>query len=123
MSTPTVVIYGATSYTATVHLIPYLAAHPDLKSGQFKLVLAGRNKGKIDAVAKAVQLPDGTHPETVALSLDDRPAVDALVQRASVIINLAGALGCGRMGKRLGYGWRAGHCSHSAAPHRYLVLI
>jgi short subunit dehydrogenase-like uncharacterized protein len=84
---PTLVVYGATSYTATRHLLPYLANHED--ASKFELVLAGRNAGRLEA-ANAL-LPSSSR-KIVALSLDDSAAVDALVTRADAVINLAGQL-------------------------------
>jgi len=82
---PTLVVYGATSYTATQHLLPYLASHPD--ADKFELVLAGRNAGRLEA---ANALLPGSTRRIVALSLDDKAAVEGLVAKADGVVNLAG---------------------------------
>lgn len=82
---PTLVVYGATSYTATQHLLPYLATHPE--ADKFDLVLAGQNTSRLDA---ANALLPGSTRKIVTLTLDDTPAVEALVKRADAVINLAG---------------------------------
>lgn len=82
---PTLVVYGATSYTATQHLLPYLATHPE--ADKFELVLAGRNAGRLEA---ANALLPGSTRKIVALTLEDTAAVEGLVGRADGVINLAG---------------------------------
>lgn len=83
--TPTLVVYGATSYTAQHHLLPYLAAHPDADS--FHLILAGRNADKLAAVDAF--LPKRER-EILPLHLNDQGGVEALCKRADVVLNLAG---------------------------------
>lgn len=84
---PTVVVYGATSYTASKHLLPYLATHHDVD--KFHLVLAGRNPDKLAALDAS--LPSaGPRREVVTVRLDNPAGVEALVRQADVIINFAG---------------------------------
>ncbi|KLT44441.1 hypothetical protein CC85DRAFT_271240 [Cutaneotrichosporon oleaginosum] len=84
--TPTLVVYGATSYTAKHHLLPYLASHPDADS--FRLVLSGRNIDKLTAVNDL--LPPNAEREIFPLKLNDQGGVEALCKRADVVLNLAG---------------------------------
>ncbi|CAK9780092.1 unnamed protein product [Cutaneotrichosporon oleaginosum] len=86
--TPTLVVYGATSYTAKHHLLPYLASHPDADS--FRLVLSGRNIDKLTAVNDL--LPPNAEREIFPLKLNDQGGVEALCKRADVVLNLAGTL-------------------------------
>ncbi|GMK57037.1 hypothetical protein CspeluHIS016_0308770 [Cutaneotrichosporon spelunceum] len=83
--TPTLVVYGATSYTAQHHLLPYLASHPD--APKFHLILAGRNPDKLVAVDDL--LPKGER-EIIAVKLSDEGGVASLCKRADVVLNLAG---------------------------------
>jgi short subunit dehydrogenase-like uncharacterized protein len=84
--TPILVVYGATSYTAQQHLLPYLASHPD--AGAFHLIISGRNVDKLTAVNDL--LPPSADREILPLKLDDQGGVDALCKRADVVLNLAG---------------------------------
>lgn len=90
--TPVMVVYGATSYTATTHMLPYLVSHADANA--FHLILAGRNAEKLASLDNL--LGPGTKREVVVLQLADEGGVNSLVKRADVVINLAGALRCWR---------------------------
>ena len=81
----TLAIYGATAFTAGP-VIEYLDNHPD--SGQFKLILSGRNLEKLDKI----QAKLSKKVEIVGLELSDEPGVKSLVDRSDVIINVAGTL-------------------------------
>ena len=81
----TVAIYGATAFTAGP-VIEYLDNHPD--SGQFKLILSGRNLEKLDKI----QAKLSKKVEIVGLELSDEAGVKSLVNRSDVIINVAGKL-------------------------------
>ncbi|BEI81184.1 hypothetical protein CcaverHIS002_0203440 [Cutaneotrichosporon cavernicola] len=83
--TPTLVVYGSTSYTAQQHLLPYLASHPDADA--FHLILAGRSAEKLAAVDAL--LPKRER-EIVAVKLNDQGGVESLCKRADVVLNLAG---------------------------------
>lgn len=83
--TPVLVVYGATSYTASSHMLPYLVSHPDADS--FHLILAGRNADKL---ASLDSLLGPGKREVVAVKLDDEGGVSSLVERADVVINFAG---------------------------------
>lgn len=84
---PVLAVYGATSYTASQHLLPYLATHPD--ADKFHLIIAGRNADKLAALDAS--LPSGgPRREVVVLRLEDQGGVGALVERADVVINFAG---------------------------------
>lgn len=83
----TVTVYGATSYTGSTHLLPYLDTN---YAGQVHLVIAGRNRAKLDALNATLSGSNEKHRSVAALTLDDPEAVKALVDRSDVIINLAG---------------------------------
>jgi short subunit dehydrogenase-like uncharacterized protein len=80
---PTVVIYGATSFTAR-HLLSYLDTHPEEEG--FEFILAGRNREKLDAANGRL----GRRREVMVIDLSVEEGVRRMVQKASVIINLAG---------------------------------
>ncbi|ORX39430.1 hypothetical protein BD324DRAFT_619686 [Kockovaella imperatae] len=82
-STPTLTVYGATSFTAR-ELLRYLDHHPDGES--FNLILSGRNEEKLKAATKDMK----RDKELVACELTDEESVRDLVDRSTVIINLAG---------------------------------
>ena len=84
----TVTVYGATAFTAGP-VIEYLVNHPD--SGQFKLILSGRNLEKLDRI----QAKLSKKVEIVALELSDEKGLRALVDKSDVIINVAGKLSQG----------------------------
>lgn len=79
----TVAIYGATAFSAGP-TIEYLLNHPD--SADFKLVLAGRNRQKLDKLKTSLS----QDVDVAVLGLDDQEAVKGFVQTADVIINFAG---------------------------------
>lgn len=80
---PTLIVFGATSYTAQ-ELLPYLDNHPD--GDDFDFILAGRNKQKLDAL-------NDKRPKRRQVAVcdsNDEDAVEALVEKGDVVINLAG---------------------------------
>lgn len=83
----TVTVYGATSYTGSTHLLPYLDTN---YAGQVHLIIAGRNRSKLDALNASLSAINEKHRSVAALTLDDPEAVKALVDKSDVIINLAG---------------------------------
>jgi short subunit dehydrogenase-like uncharacterized protein len=85
MSRPSILVYGATSYTAVNHLLPYLVNHPE--ANKFDLVLAGRSAERLQA---ANTLIGGGKRELIVCDLADFDAVGHMVQRADLFINLAG---------------------------------
>ncbi|WWC91919.1 uncharacterized protein L201_006871 [Kwoniella dendrophila CBS 6074] len=80
---PTLIIYGATSYTAR-QLLPYLDLHRD--STQFEFILSGRNKEKLQAANAKLNKPR----EIAVCQLNDEEAVKDLVAKGDVVVNLAG---------------------------------
>jgi len=90
MSKPTVIVYGATSYTAKELLI-YLDTHA--QNDEFDVILAGRNEDKLKAVSSKMKKKH----EIAACQLDDEEGVKKLIARGSVVINLAGELGLRRL--------------------------
>lgn len=87
----TVTVYGATSYTGSTHLLPYLDTN---YAGQVHLIIAGRNRSKLDALNASLSAINEKHRSVAALTLDDPEAVKALVDKSDVIINLAGEFFC-----------------------------
>lgn len=88
----TVTIYGATSFTGSQHLVPYLDSQ---YAGQINILLAGRNRSKLEALNASLSGSNEKFRSIAALTLDDPAAVKTLVEKSDVIINLAGALLCG----------------------------
>jgi short subunit dehydrogenase-like uncharacterized protein len=85
MSKPTVIVYGATSYTGK-ELLNYFDTHP--QNAEFDVILAGRNGAKLQTAAGDLQ----KRHETVTCRLDNEDEVRNLVARGNVVINLAGEL-------------------------------
>ncbi|WVQ75602.1 hypothetical protein IAR50_005230 [Cryptococcus sp. DSM 104548] len=83
---PLAVVYGATSFTAR-QLLTYLEAHPALAAHEFDYAISGRNKAKLDTLNESLL---GGKREVIVLELGDLQGVQAMVERASVIINCAG---------------------------------
>lgn len=82
-SKPTLIIYGATAFTAAP-LLTHLDDHPE--GDQFELILAGRNGQKLDKAKKELK----KKVEIVAVELTDEEGVRALVGKGDVVLNLAG---------------------------------
>ena len=73
-----IAVLGATGFTGR------LIAH-DLAKQDVLLILAARNAGKLQALAKEVAAA-----ETMVVDVRDAAALDALAQRAQVVINCVG---------------------------------
>ncbi|WWD03940.1 hypothetical protein V865_001998 [Kwoniella europaea PYCC6329] len=82
-SKPTLIIYGATSFTAR-NLLSYLDTHPEGDS--FEFILSGRNQQKLEIANGRLQRPR----EVVSCQLDDEDGVKKLVEKGQVVVNLAG---------------------------------
>lgn len=80
---PTIVIYGATAFTAGT-LLTYLDTHPD--GHEFNFILAGRNRSRLETANAKLR----TKREIAAVDLSDEEGVRDLVGKADVVINLAG---------------------------------
>lgn len=80
---PTLVIHGASSFTAT-ELLSYLDSHP--QGDQFEFILAGRTRSKLEA--KNAEL--GIKRQVEVVDLTDERSVRALVEKGDVVLNLAG---------------------------------
>ncbi|WRT70025.1 uncharacterized protein IL334_007018 [Kwoniella shivajii] len=80
---PTLIIYGATSFTAK-QLLVYLDTHHD--GDQFEFILAGRNQSRLAAANAKLR----TSREIIACQLDDEEGVTNLVAKGDVVVNLAG---------------------------------
>lgn len=85
MSKPTVIIYGATSFTAR-ELLDYLDDHRDHE--KFNVILAGRSHKRLQDAASKLKR---TH-EIAECQLGDETSVKDLVARGDVVVNLAGGL-------------------------------
>jgi short subunit dehydrogenase-like uncharacterized protein len=85
-SKPTLLICGATSFTARV-LLTYLDTHAD--SSRFEFILVGRNASKLDEANAALR----TKRETLVVRLEDEGEVERMVERGDVVLNLAGESG------------------------------
>jgi short subunit dehydrogenase-like uncharacterized protein len=82
---PTLIIHGATSYTAA-ELLVYLESHP--QTDQFEIILAGRNLQKLEDVNSTLKIKR----ETFRVDTKDPDEVRALIKKGDVVINLAGKL-------------------------------
>jgi short subunit dehydrogenase-like uncharacterized protein len=82
---PTLIIHGATAYTALT-LLSYLESHP--QSDEFDIILAGRNLKKLEDVNSGLNVKR----ELFRVNLKDEGEVRELVGRGNVVINLAGEL-------------------------------
>ena len=80
---PTLIVHGASSFTAT-ELLSYLDSHP--QGDQFEFILAGRTLSKLEAKNRDL----GTEREIVVVDLTDEASVKELVSKGDVVINLAG---------------------------------
>ena len=85
--TPTIGVYGATSFTAQTFLL-YLDTHPDRSS--FELIIAGRDRPKLEVARETYLSASGA--DVRAFKLDDEEAVKGFVSASSVIVNFAGEL-------------------------------
>ncbi|OCF43719.1 hypothetical protein I317_02472 [Kwoniella heveanensis CBS 569] len=81
---PTLIIYGATSFTAR-QLILYLDTHTDGKL--FDFILAGRNQTKLETTNQKLA---GGKRKIAVCQLNDEEAVKKLVEKGDVVVNLAG---------------------------------
>ncbi|WVW86380.1 hypothetical protein I302_108426 [Kwoniella bestiolae CBS 10118] len=80
---PTLIIYGATSFTAR-QLLHYLDTHPE--GDQFEFILAGRNRQKLEVANAKLQ----RSREIIVCQLDDENGVRGMIERGEVVVNLAG---------------------------------
>lgn len=83
MHNPTIIVHGASSYTAK-ELLKYLESHPD--AGSFEFLLAGRTKSKLEKANEVLKKPR----EVVVVDLEDEGSVKRLIAKGDVVINLAG---------------------------------
>jgi short subunit dehydrogenase-like uncharacterized protein len=86
MAKPTLIIYGATSFTAR-ELLNHLDTHRD--QAQFDVILAGRSQERLEAAASKLKRKH----EVVACQLHDADAVARMVAKGNVVVNLAGEYG------------------------------
>lgn len=85
MTKPTLIVYGATSFTAK-ELLDYLDTHHDQE--KFNVILAGRSQQRLEDAAARLK----REHEIVACQLDDAEGVKRLVAKGEVVVNLAGKL-------------------------------
>lgn len=83
MSKPTLIVHGASSFTAT-ELLAYLDSHP--QGDQFEFILAGRSAEKLDAKNGPLK----NKRQVVTVDLGDEKSVRNLVAKGQVVLNLAG---------------------------------
>lgn len=83
MPKPTLIIHGASSFTAR-ELLRYLDQHPESES--FDFVLAGRTKEKLEKANKILKTPR----EVCTVDLKDESSVKKLIETGDVVVNLAG---------------------------------
>jgi short subunit dehydrogenase-like uncharacterized protein len=83
-----VVLFGATGFTGGL-TASYLAAHGP---GEMRWALVGRNRPKLEAVAKRIGAAASTAPAPDVLEADafDRPALDRVASAARVVISTVG---------------------------------
>ncbi|WVO17148.1 hypothetical protein L204_104840 [Cryptococcus depauperatus] len=80
---PVLVLYGATSFTAR-QLLTYLDEHP--QGAEFDFILAGRNQERLEALNAKLS----TKREIFVCELSNEDGVVSMVDRANVVVNLAG---------------------------------
>lgn len=83
MSTPTLIIHGATAYTA-LNLLSYLESHA--QTDEFNFILAGRNLKKLEDVNSSLKIKR----ELARVDTNDEGEVRDLISKGDVVINLAG---------------------------------
>jgi short subunit dehydrogenase-like uncharacterized protein len=81
----TVVVLGATGFTGQI-VATYLATHPE--RSKFKVILAGRNQEKLDAIISSV--PPDSNFQTVKANVNSEEEVENVVKMANVVINTVG---------------------------------
>jgi short subunit dehydrogenase-like uncharacterized protein len=79
-----IVLYGATGFVGQL-VAEYLARHPEKR--RFSWAIAGRNPDKLSALRS--RLVDAA-PEIVVANTSDRPAIEAMVSKARVVLTTAG---------------------------------
>jgi short subunit dehydrogenase-like uncharacterized protein len=79
-----IVLYGATGFVGS-RAAEYLARHPD--RDRLRWAIAGRDRGKLEAVKARL---GGAGMDVLTADSADRPAVDAMVSRTRVLLNVAG---------------------------------
>ena len=80
---PTVIVYGATSFTGK-ELLTYLDTHH--QNHEFDVILSGRNEQKLKVSAEKLIKKH----KIIAAQLDDEQGVKKLIEAGDVVINLAG---------------------------------
>jgi len=83
-----VVLFGGTGFTGGL-TADYLAAHAP---GEMRWALAGRNRGKLDAVAArlATAAPEAPKPDVLVADAADEAALREIAEKAGVVITTVG---------------------------------
>lgn len=82
-SKPTLVIHGASAFTAT-ELLSYLDNHP--QGELFEFILAGRTRSKLEDKNAGLK----NRREVLVVDVSKENDVKALVAKGDVVVNLAG---------------------------------
>jgi short subunit dehydrogenase-like uncharacterized protein len=79
-----IVLYGATGFVGS-RAAEYLARHPD--RNRLRWAIAGRDRVKLEAVRARI---GGAGTDVLSVDSADQSAVDAMVSRTRVVLNVAG---------------------------------
>ena len=86
MTAHDIVLHGATGFTGQL-VADYLARHSE--GHRFSWAIAGRNPDKLARVRDSVAAR-GTEPDVIVAQAADEPSVQAMVEDAKVVLNVAG---------------------------------
>ncbi|MDT8989925.1 saccharopine dehydrogenase NADP-binding domain-containing protein [Curvibacter sp. APW13] len=80
------VLYGATGFVGR-QTVAYIAAHPDVRASGLRWALAGRNRAKLEALQRELQVPQAG---VLVADAADTSALDTLARSARVVLSTAG---------------------------------
>lgn len=81
-----IVLYGATGFVGR-QTVAYIAQHPQVRASGLRWALAGRNRDKLEALQRELQVPQAG---IVVADAQDTAALDALALSARVVLSTAG---------------------------------
>lgn len=80
------VLYGATGFVGR-QTVAYIAAHPQVRSAGLRWAIAGRNRAKLEALRRELQVPQAG---VLVADAADTSALDTLARSAHVVLSTAG---------------------------------
>lgn len=81
-----IILYGATGFVGR-QTVAYLAAHKDVQASGLRWAIAGRNRAKLEALQRELQVP---HAGVLVADAADTAALDTLARSARVVLSTAG---------------------------------